>query len=70
MLDQFYSDPSRLERLRVGPLGSYIDAFAQQLFTRGYAKYGARHKIRSVAHFSRWLERRQHGVEDLDDQVV
>ena len=29
-----------------------------------------RHKIRSVAGFSSWLERRQRGVEDLDEQVV
>jgi site-specific recombinase XerD len=70
MLDQFYSDPLTLQRLRLGPLGPYIDAFAQQLVTRGYAKYGGRHKIRSVARLSQWLERRRHGVEDLDDQVV
>ena len=70
MLDQFYQDPLTLQRLRVGPLGPYIDAFAQQLSTRGYAKWGGRQKIRAVSHLNHWLERRQRGVEDLDEQVV
>ena len=31
MIDQFYSFPSSWERLRLGPLGPYVDAFAQYL---------------------------------------
>ena len=70
MIDQFYSFQSSGKRLRLGPLGPYIDAFAQYLSQQGYAKPTARHKIRAVAGLSRWLEGRQCGVEDLDEQVV
>lgn len=70
MIDQFYSFPSSWKRLRLGPLGPYIDAFAQYLSEQGYARPTARHKIRAVAGLSRWLERRQCGVKDLDEQVV
>ncbi|MGD0232068.1 MAG: site-specific integrase [Syntrophorhabdales bacterium] len=68
MIDQFYSFPSSWKRLRLGPLGPYIDAFARGLSERGYAKPTAGHKIRAVAGLSRWLERRQRGVEDLENR--
>jgi hypothetical protein len=45
MIDQFYSDPLSLERLRFGPLGSYIDTFAQVLSAQGYARSTAKVKI-------------------------
>ena len=70
MLDQFYARPSSWKRLRLGPLGPYIDAFAQQLSVRGYARSAGRNKIRAVVRFNRWLARRQCGVEDLDERVV
>ena len=70
MLKQFYARPSSWARLRLGPLGPYIDAFAQRLSTRSYARSAGRHKIRAVARFSRWLARRQWRVEDLDEEIV
>ena len=70
MLDQFYARPSSWKRLRLGPLGPYIDAFAQQLSVRGYLRSAGRNKIRAVVRFNRWLARRQCGAEDLDERVV
>ncbi len=70
MIDQFYADPLSLERLRFGPLGSYIDTFAQVLSAQGYARSTAKVKIREVAGLSRWLHRRRLGVEALDEQSV
>jgi site-specific recombinase XerD len=70
MLDRFYVFPSTRERLRRGPLGPHIDAFAQYLLQRGYPRSTAGHKIRAVAALSDWLERKQRGVEDLDEQFV
>jgi hypothetical protein len=29
MIDQFFSDPASLQRLHLGPIGLYIDAFVQ-----------------------------------------
>ena len=70
MVDQFYSFPSSRKHLRLGPVGPYINAFAQQLSKRGYARWTVREKIRMVAGLSRWLQRRKRGVEDLDERVV
>jgi site-specific recombinase XerD len=70
MVDQFYSFPSSCERLRLGPLGPYIDAFVQQLSKRGYARWTVREKIRMVASLSRWLQREKRRVEDLDEHIV
>ena len=70
MLKQFYARPSSWARLRLGPLGPYIDAFAQRLSTRSYARSAGRHKIRAVARFNRWLARRQYSVANLDEEIV
>ena len=34
MIDQLYSDPLVLQRLRFGPLGDHIDTFAQVSFRK------------------------------------
>jgi site-specific recombinase XerD len=70
MIDQFYSDPLSLQRLRFGPLGDHIDTFAQVLSAQGYARSTAKVKIREVAGLSRWLHRRRLGAEALDEQSV
>ena len=62
MIDQFYAAPSSWERLRLGPPGPYIDAYAQHLSERGYIRPAARRKIRVVAGLSRWLKKKR-GVE-------
>jgi len=68
MIEQFFSDPAALQRLRAGPLGIHIDVFAQRLLEQGYAESTIRHKIRLVAHLSRWLRRRRLSVEELDER--
>jgi len=70
MIDQFFSDPVTLHRLRSGPLGDHIDAFAQVLSAQGYSWLTIREKIRAVAGLSRWLHRRALGVEALDEQSI
>jgi site-specific recombinase XerD len=70
MVDQFFSDPSSLQRFHLGPLGPCIDAFAQHLSERGYASWTAEEKIRVVSGLSHWLQRGDRSVEDLNEQVV
>jgi len=53
MIDQFFSDPVTLHRLRSGPLGDHIDAFTQVLSAQGYSWLTIREKIRAVAGLSR-----------------
>jgi hypothetical protein len=35
-MEQLYKDPHTVARMREGPLGAYVDAFAQQLSDEGY----------------------------------
>lgn len=70
MVDQFFSDPVSLQRLHLGPLGPHIDAFARHLSERGYARRTTEEKIRVVSSFSRWLQKRNRAVEDVDEQAV
>jgi site-specific recombinase XerD len=71
MIDQFYSHPSSPEEhLRLGPLCTYIDVFAQHLAEQGYARWTVKEKIHVVAGFSRWLQSGECRVENLDEQVV
>ena len=70
MIDHFYSHPKVLKRLHSGPLGSYIDSFAQILMVQGYQTSTAKHKIRIVADLSRWLEQQGLCVKDLDETTL
>jgi len=58
-MDQFYKDPRTPLRMRVGPLGAYVDALAQELSEEGYARASARYALQLVADFGRWLSRRR-----------
>ena len=45
--------------MREGPLGAYVDAFAQHLSDDGYAKASSRYALQLVADLGRWLHRRK-----------
>jgi hypothetical protein len=66
----FFAFPGTRRRMYVGPLGPYIDDFIESLQKRGYDRHSIRCKIRSVADFSRWIDRRQHALTDLDSDLV
>ena len=70
MTDHFFPDPAVSERLHVGPLSVYINSFARLLKEQGYARRTAEEKIRIVADLSRWLDRRQLRIKDLDEEKI
>ena len=70
MIHHFSQSPEVLERWYAGPLGDHIDGFAKLLFDQGYATNTAQTKIRLVADLSRWLERKQLTVRDLDENRI
>lgn len=70
MLEEFFSCPVALRRLRDGALGSHIDAFATLLSEGGYAKATGIRKIRQVSHLGQWLTRRRVGLGGLNEQTV
>lgn len=65
MTVRFFMGPIGASRLRVGPLGVHIDAFAADLRAKGYSWSSAYNHLRAVAGMSRWLEQRGLGAADL-----
>ena len=47
------------ERVKEGPLGPYMIAYAAQLLSEGYARQSSCAKIRLVGGFSRWLSEKR-----------
>ena len=70
MVDQFYSDPATLRRLRTGVLGAHIDGYARTLAERGYSRITARYSLRVVRHLNDWLHRRRLCATDLDEARI
>lgn len=69
-IETYYRRPAMLERLRQGPLGIYIDLFADQLQHEGHCQQGAWRNLRVACGFSHWLARKHLDVQDIDEQAV
>ena len=70
MIDWFYVRDVKLGHFRCGPLAAHVDGFAGQLLSQGYATHTGRLKIRLVADFSAWLDRRHWRVQDLEEEPI
>ncbi len=70
MTERFFDFSRTIERMRQGPLGEHIDAFAARLVEQGFPRLTGRFQIRVVADFSRWLERRRIPVVEIDASVI
>ena len=57
MLENYFSRPSTLNRLRSGPIGSDVDDLATALQQQGYAWASIRNYVRGCDQFARWLSR-------------
>jgi site-specific recombinase XerD len=66
----FSFDPAAWQRLHSGPLGPYIDPFAQHLAQQGYARASIYDKLRMVAKLSRWMACLSLDLAALDEQQV
>ena len=70
MIYKFYSHGIPLDHLRYGPLGFYLDGFANLLSGQGYATHAGRQKILLVADLSAWFGNRRLGINDLDEEQI
>jgi hypothetical protein len=70
MIDQLFTLPSTIERLRQGPLSEHLDAYVTAIAQQGYARHSIRTQVVVIADFSRWLQHRNIGLRDLDGKVV
>ena len=70
MINQLFTLPSTIERLRQGPLSEHLDAYAAAVAEQGYVHHSIGRQIVAIADFSRWLKHKHIAIEGLDDQVV
>jgi site-specific recombinase XerD len=59
-----------IERLRQGPLATYLDPYVAAQLQQGYRPKSIARQIVTVSEFSRWLQRKQIAVADLDNSIV
>ena len=70
MINELFTFPSTIERLRQGPLSEHLDAYAAAVAEQGYTHHSIGRQIVAIADFSRWLKHKHIEIEGLDDQVV
>jgi site-specific recombinase XerD len=70
MIDQLFTLPSTIKRLRQGPLSVHLDAYAAARAQHGYARHSIRTQVVVIADFSRWLQHKHISLQDLDDKAV
>jgi hypothetical protein len=70
VINQLFTLPSTIERLRQGPLSPHLDAYAAALDLQGYARHSIRNQAVVIADLSRWLQHKQVRLQDLDGKVL
>ena len=70
MINQLFTLPSTIERLRQGPLSAHLDVYAAALAQQGYARHSIRNQAVVIADLSRWLQHRHIRLQDLDGNVL
>lgn len=70
MINQLFTFPSTIERLRQGPLSEHLDAYAAAVAEQGYTHDSIRQQIVAIADFSRWLKQKHIDVQAVDSKAV
>ena len=60
MINELFTLPSTIERLRQGPLDKHLDAYAAVVAEQGYAPNSIRSQIVVIAELSRWFSAETH----------
>ena len=56
MLETYFENTNTLNRHRAGPLGQYVDGFAQRLAEQGYTKSTARRILNAAARLGQFVK--------------
>ena len=70
MLEQFFSRPSVLNRLRTGLFGTHLEALADQLQQMGYAPATIRGYLDSYDRYGRWLVQHHYSASDVSPELT
>jgi hypothetical protein len=65
-----FIDPNLLQRLRVGPLAPYLDAYLKHIEQEGFLPSSAPMQMYAIARFSKWLRDRQFDLYQVDEAAV
>jgi hypothetical protein len=69
-MHRFFSKPETLLRLRRGPLGNYLDRYADWLSEQGFCRVHARLQLVQIADFSLWLEKRRLTIINVQPATI
>jgi len=67
---QTFIDPDLLDRLRVGPLASYLDAYLKRIEQEGFLPSSVPMQMYGIGRFSNWLQTRQPDLRLLDEATI
>src|SRR5260370_2478826 len=63
-------DPNLLQRLRVGRLAPYLDAYLKHIEQEGFLPSSAPMQMYAIARFSKWLRDRQFDLHQVDKAAL
>jgi site-specific recombinase XerD len=67
---QTFIDPDLLDRLRVGPLASHLDAYLNRIEHQRFLPSSVPMQMYAIARFSKWLDTLQIDLHELDEATV
>jgi site-specific recombinase XerD len=67
---QTFIDPGLLDRLRVGPLASHLDAYLKRIEQEGFLPSSVPMQMYAIARFSKWLQVSQLDLQHVDEATV
>ena len=69
-MNGFAFTPRTLLRFHEGPLGLCIDSYLAPLHEQGYSRHSAGLQVRLIADFSRWLDNKGCGAQEITPESV
>ena len=69
-MHRFFVKPETILRLRQGPLGDYLDRYADWLFEQGFCRAAGRLHLIQIADFSLWLDNRGMTLNDIQPKTI
>src|SRR5260370_20140196 len=70
MINELFTLPITIERLREGPLEKHLDAYAAVVAEEGYAPNSIRSQMVVIADLSQWVQQKRIAVPRLDSNVL
>lgn len=69
-IEAYFTCAGKLRRLREGPLGPWIDLFADRLLGEGHSRQSAWRNLRVVGDLSHWLAGKGLGLAQLGEPII